>query len=65
MVERPAAAYLLALAVELKQAGIRAGRPDVAAKADEIIALLPDAGKPTGGTDAGNAVLKFLDGLGF
>src|SRR5688572_16597944 len=79
MAERPepvdngsSAAHLLALAVQLKQAAVSAGRLDVAAKADEVIALLPIAEDPIDGTeqpqersDAGNTVLKILDGLGF
>ena len=65
--ERSTAGYLLASAVHLKQAAVRAGRPDVAAKADEAIALLGDAGEdqPQMRSDVGNAVLKILDGLGF
>ena len=66
------AAYLLASAVHLKQAAVRAGRLDVAAKADEAVALLAHAGRPVDGedqpqkrSDVGNAVLKVLDGLGF
>jgi hypothetical protein len=63
-----AAADLLTAAVQLRQAAIRAERPDVAAKVDEVIALLavvedPADGKERG--DAGNTVLKILDGLGF
>jgi hypothetical protein len=66
------ASYLLASAVHLKQAAVRAGRFDVAAKADEAIALLAGADNPVDGedqrekrNDVGNAVLKILDGLGF
>jgi hypothetical protein len=66
--ERSTAADLLTAAVQLRQAAIRAERPDVAAKVDEVIALLavvedPADGKERG--DAGNTVLKILDGLGF
>jgi hypothetical protein len=68
----PSAAYLLASAMHLKQAAVRAGRPDVAAKADEAIALLTSADNPIDGedqpdkrNDVGNAVLRILDGLGF
>jgi hypothetical protein len=70
--ESSTAAYLLASAVHLQQAAVRAGRPDVAARADEVIALLADADNPIDGkdqprarNDAGNAILKILDGLGF
>lgn len=74
MVQPPdPAAGLMGLSVRLKDAAVRAGRLDVAAKADEAIALLTDAGNPI--VDRGdqeprrddktNAVVKFLDGLGF
>jgi hypothetical protein len=66
------AAYLLASAVHLKQTAVRAGRSDVAARADEVIALLASADNPIDGrdqpqkgNDVGNAVLRILDGLGF
>jgi hypothetical protein len=69
---RSTAAYLLASAVHLKQTAVRAGRSDVAAKADEAIALLASADNPIDGKDqpregnnVGNAVLRILDGLGF
>lgn len=64
--ESMTAAELRALAAALKRAAVRAGRPDVAAKTDEILALLKDPGeqKPVRG-DAGNTVVKILDGLGF
>ena len=65
-------AYLLASAVQLKRAAVRAGRLDVAAKADEVIALLGNAASPVDGednkqgrSDVRNEVLKILDGLGF
>jgi hypothetical protein len=59
--------YLLASAVQLRQAALDAGRHDVVAKADEIIALLAsDAeGQQQGRDDARNAVLRILDRLGF
>lgn len=71
--ERSAAASLAALAVQLKEAAADAGRSDVAAKAEEAIALLAgaDAGSPAGAgeslsrDDKANAALRFLDGLGF
>jgi len=69
--EGSSAAYLLASALHLQQAAARAGRRDVAAKADEVIALLANADNPIDGNDrrqesndAGNAILKILDGLG-
>jgi hypothetical protein len=70
--ESSPAAYLLASAVHLKQAAVRAGRLDVAAKADEVLTLLGyAAGSPIDADDqrqksddAGNAILKILDGLG-
>jgi hypothetical protein len=69
--ESSTAAYLLASALHLQQAAVRAGRRDVAAKADEVVALLANADNPIDGNDrrresndAGNAILKILDGLG-
>jgi hypothetical protein len=66
------AARLVALAVQLREAATQAGRLDVAAKADEAIALLAAAGTSTrdldreqGHRDTGNAILRTLDGLGF
>jgi hypothetical protein len=41
--ENSTAAYLLASVVHLKQATVRTGQIDVAAEADEIIALLANA----------------------
>jgi hypothetical protein len=57
---------LAALALELREAATRAGRPDVAAKADEALALLAEAGSPPqqGRSDTANAILRTLDGLG-
>jgi hypothetical protein len=70
--ERSTPAYLLASAVHLKQAAVRAGRLDVAAKADEVIALVANADNPIEAkdqrqerNDVRNAVLRILDGLGF
>ena len=69
MVQPPeAAADLIGLSVRLRDAAVRAGRLDVAAKADEVIALLDDADRgdrEPGRDDKANAVLKFFDGLGF
>jgi hypothetical protein len=60
---------LLRLAVQLRQAATRAGRLDVAAKADEAIVLIAgadDSDDPEPGRDdKGNTVLRILDGLGF
>lgn len=64
-----AATDLLGLSVQLKNAAVRAGRLDVAAKADEAIALLADADDPIvdrgdpepGRDDKANTVLKFFD----
>jgi hypothetical protein len=66
------AAQLLTVARQLREAATRAGRLDVAAKADEAIVLI------AGATDAAdsdehkserdgesNTVLRILDGLGF
>ena len=73
MVERPeqvpSPAYLLASAMHLKQAAVRAGRPDVAAKAAEAVTLLGESPVDDQDRDqrgeVGNAVLRILDGLGF
>ena len=59
------------LARELRDAALAADRPDVAAKADEAIALVTGAADPAGSGDArkagdnGNPVIRILDGLGF
>ena len=70
--EGSAAARLLDLAAQLRDAATQADRLDVAAKADEAMALLANADTPTrdvdraqGQRDTGNAVLRMLDGLGF
>jgi len=64
-------AELLALAVEMKKVAVRAGRPAIAAKADEVIALVRDASDPvdrgeekTSRDEKANAVIRLLDGLG-
>jgi hypothetical protein len=64
------AARLLPLARRLREAATRAGRPDVVAKVDEVIALVgaPDPvgdDQTPGQQDRSNAVLRVLDGLGF
>jgi hypothetical protein len=57
---------LLLIAVHLKEAATRAGRLDVAAKADEAIILIAGAGADTDEpADRGNTVLRILNGLGF
>ena len=65
----PQADTLLVLAQRLKDAAAAAGRPEVAAKADEAIVLItaaPGSGDPgDADTDRGNAVVRILDGLGF
>jgi hypothetical protein len=70
--EGSGAARLLDLATQLRAAATQADRLDVAAKADEAIALLADADTPIrdadpeqGRRDTGNAVVRMLDGLGF
>ena len=67
----PAPAALLMLARELRDAAVNAGRPDVAAKAEEAIALITgplDAaagGRAARDGDKANTVVRILDGLGF
>jgi hypothetical protein len=58
---------LLTLALALREAATRARRPDVGAKADEIIALLGpnEAAAERGSGDKGNTIVRILDGLGF
>lgn len=65
-------ADLLALARQLRDAAVRAGRPDVVAKVDEVIATVVPGTAPDGGTTASrdgddkpNTIIKVLDGLGF
>ena len=56
------------LARELRDAAVTAGRPDVAARAEEAIALITgttDSGDPAHDGDKGNTVIRILDGLGF
>jgi hypothetical protein len=58
------------LARQLRDAAATSGRSDVVAKADEAIALIigrdDSAGtsEPQPDTNKGNAVIRFLDGLG-
>ena len=69
--ETPTPAALLMLARELRDAAVIAGRADVAAKAEEAIALITGPDDPAGttepaqGTDKSNTVVRILDGLGF
>jgi hypothetical protein len=71
MEPQPEASALLMLARELRDAAVRGGRPDVAAKADEAIVLITGtddtaaAGEAPSDGDKGNAVIRILDGLGF
>jgi hypothetical protein len=59
------------LARELRDAAVNAGRSEVAAKADEAIALItgtPGAaaeGEAAREGDKGSTVIRILDGLGF
>jgi hypothetical protein len=53
------------LARRLRDAAVEAGRPDVAAKAGEALALLSGDTKADDKPDKGNTVVRFLDGLGF
>jgi hypothetical protein len=66
------AAQLLTVALQLREAAIRNGRLDVAAKADEAIVLIADGIDSVDGDEQkperdgkGNTVLRILDGLGF
>ena len=66
------AARLLTVALQLREAAIRAGRLDVVAKADEAIVLIAGADDSIGSDERksdrdgkGNTVLRILDGLGF
>jgi hypothetical protein len=56
---------LAELARRLRDAAAEAGRPDVAAKAGEALALLSGETKATDEPDRANTVVRFLDGLGF
>ena len=56
---------LVGLSVELKKVAERAGRRDVAAKADQILALLTEGEDAAGRTGHDNVVIRLLDGLGF
>jgi len=56
------------LARDLRDAAVNAERPDVAAKAEEAIALLTGPGDAAAGREGGggaNTVVRILDGLGF
>jgi hypothetical protein len=66
---------LLLLAQELHRVAVAARRPDVAAKADEVVSLLVEGTsashgrKPTGGKDttrgASDTAMRIMNGLGF
>lgn len=56
-------AELLALARQLREAATKAGRVDVVAKVDEVVALLDVDAPPRG--RGGDTVTRILDGLGF
>ncbi|HET6534492.1 MAG TPA: hypothetical protein VFH03_28260 [Actinoplanes sp.] len=56
---------LAELARRLRDAAVEAGRPDVAAKAGEAIALLSGKTEAANEPDRANTVVRFLDGLGF
>jgi hypothetical protein len=62
-------AALVALAQELRDVAVRAGRPDVAAKAQEAIGLIgraeTSADEKQDRQDTSNTVVRILDGLGF
>ncbi len=55
---------MLALAEQLRETAVAAGRSDVATKAEEAAALLRVDARPEG-RDGGNVVIRILDGLGF
>ena len=57
-------AVMLALAEQLRETALAAGRADVAAKEAEAAALLRVTARPDG-KDTGNVVIRILDGLGF
>ena len=57
-------AVMLALAEQLRERALAAGRADVAAKASEAAALLRVDAR-SDGKDTGNVVIRILDGLGF
>jgi hypothetical protein len=66
MTQEQADRALLAIAKQLRDAALDAGRDDVVAKADEAIILLAGADqKVRGAGDRTNVVLRILDGLGF
>jgi hypothetical protein len=59
-------APLVRIAAQLRRAAADADRPDVVAKADEIIVLLAgDRATRADGEGKAAAIIKFLDGLGF
>jgi hypothetical protein len=62
--QRHQEAVMLALADQLRETAVAAGRADVAAKAEQAAALLR-VSDPTDGKDSGNIVIRIMDGLGF
>jgi regulator of sirC expression with transglutaminase-like and TPR domain len=63
-VEQRDEAVLRALAEQLRDVAVRAGRPDVAARAQEALTLLGPVQEEQR-KDAANVVVRILDGLGF
>jgi hypothetical protein len=64
-VERQDSAALLALAQKLREAAAIGGRTDVVAKVDDVIRQISAGGDAERDPDKANAVIRFLDGLGF
>ena len=56
---------LLALAEKLRDVAAEAGRPDVAAKAEEAMTLVSRPAGSNQESDKANVVIRILDGLGF
>jgi hypothetical protein len=56
---------LLALAQRLREAASIAGRTDVVARVDDVIRQISAGGGTERDPDKANAVIRFLDGLGF
>lgn len=56
---------LLALAQKLREAATIAGRKDVVAKVDDVIRQISAGGETERDPDKTNALIRFLDGLGF
>jgi hypothetical protein len=56
---------LLALAQKFREAAAIGGRTDVVAKVDDVIRQISGGGSTERDPDKANAVIRFLDGLGF